>query len=744
MQLWAYAEFRSATTVRSAYLRHLAGTNEPMTEQEFAHLARQLTAVGLLLPRADTGGGAARLAAWEWDKAKLLDQRIDSGVIDRRNQRGDRPARPAVIPVSSAMRVVQIGTGVLSPNLALGLIFANAQAYRDGALLHRYDFEPLWVFRRRKVRRLLEEHGPSVFLFSNYVWSYAQNLELSALVKEMSPESITVHGGPNTPKYPVDCERFFAAYPHVDVAIRHEGEITTAELLDALDGGIAGRGGDLSMLRDVAGLSYRDGSAAGAVVRTPDRERIVELDTLPSPYLTGLFDHFAGIAEMAIIETNRGCPYGCTFCDWGSATLSRIRSFSTERVLQEIEWVAQHQMHIIALGDANFGMFARDVAITEHVAAMKAKYGYPQGFHASFAKNTAKYLKDIISILVDADIMTEGNLALQSNDPQVLAVVKRKNIRESEYVEVGARFREAQLPITTDLILGLPGSTPDTFAADLQFCVDHEVQARISRLELLVNSPMNDPEERRRLHVESSADPVVRGATERPLVVSTSTFTRTDLALMARWRDLFTFAENGGLLKHAVLWVHHVTGRPEMHIYRSLELISRTQERRFPLLSWACSHLIDVGAPPVSWTCFYDEVHRFLIEEANAPDDAALSTVLAVQLALAPERGRSFPHTVSLPHDYVAWYTLVRAARTQHGADWIAHVPPLASFAAAEFTVTDPDGVCETLDGRMVNADASNGLWELHSPVSRAQLAPYRHVFDAEGTPVIAASQAAS
>ncbi len=735
-ELAAFGEFRSASSPAAAFERHRATGAGALDDAAFLALAGHLHAVGLLVPHTDTGGGAARLAAWEWDKAKVLDQRIDAGVAARRAER-TRPPRPAVIPVSSAMRVVQIGTGILSPNLALGLILAYAKVHDGGALTERYDIEPLWVFRRRKVRRILEEHGPSVFLFSNYVWSYAPNLELSALVKEMSPESICIHGGPNTPKYEDDVARFFAAYPHVDVAVRGEGELTTAAVLSALDGRLEGRAGDFGDLAGVEGITYRHG---GGVVRTPDRPRLADLDVLPSPYLTGLFDDFAGIAEMAIIETNRGCPYGCTFCDWGSATLARIRHFDTQRVLDEIEWVARNQMHIIALGDANFGMFKRDVEITRHLAAMKERYGFPQGFHASYAKNTAKHLAEIVGILVDAGIMTEGNLALQTNDEEVLSIVSRKNIPADKYVAVGARFRQANLPITTDLILGLPGATLDSFAADLQFCIDHEVQARISRLELLVNSPMNEPAYRARYQIESPVDTVVRSAVERPLVVASSTYSTEDLALMARWRDLFTFAENGGMLKHAVLWAHQATGQPEMATYRQLEATVRSRPQRFPLLAWACSHLIDVGAPPVSWRSFYDEVGRFLTEELGAPAGSELDTVLAVQHALAPQRGRRFPETVALPHDYAAWYRQILAARREAGVGWPALVPPLGHHGPASFTVDDPHGVSETLDGRMVNADASNGLWELESPVSRAQLAPYRHVFDAQNQPALTAA----
>ncbi len=46
------------------------------------------------------------------------------------------------------------------------------------------------------------------------------------MIKQLSPDSITIHGGPSTPKYEVDAEQFFVDNPHVDVAVRGEGEET--------------------------------------------------------------------------------------------------------------------------------------------------------------------------------------------------------------------------------------------------------------------------------------------------------------------------------------------------------------------------------------------------------------------------------------------------------------------------------------------------------------------------------------
>ena len=46
-------------------------------------------------------------------------------------------------------------------------------------------------------------------------------------------------------------------------------------------------------------------------------DRISDLETIPSPYLTGILDEFFETNLIPIIETNRGCPYRCTFIAQG-------------------------------------------------------------------------------------------------------------------------------------------------------------------------------------------------------------------------------------------------------------------------------------------------------------------------------------------------------------------------------------------------------------------------------------------
>ena len=100
----------------------------------------------------------------------------------------------------------------------------------------------------------------SVFMFSNYVWSHGVNLESSKIIKDRSSRAITIHGGPDSPKYPGDVEAYFAANPFIDVVVHGEGEVTFAELLAALAPIRDDEERDLSVLDSVPGLSSRHNS----------------------------------------------------------------------------------------------------------------------------------------------------------------------------------------------------------------------------------------------------------------------------------------------------------------------------------------------------------------------------------------------------------------------------------------------------------------------------------------------------
>jgi hypothetical protein len=533
-------------------------------------------------------------------------------------------------------------------------------------------------------------------------------------VKELNPDSIAIHGGPNTPKYRGDVESYFRMNPHVDITVRGEGEATTAHILAALGNAIdAGDLNDRSVLYGVEGISFRDGDK---VVHTPDRERIADLDTIPSPYLTGLFDIYGDVAHVAVtIETNRGCPYGCTFCDWGSATTSRIRKFDIDRIFAELEWCAKHQVKAIGLADSNFGIWSRDVEIAEKIAELKNTYGYPLAFGTSYAKNTVKHLKKIIDILVGAGILGHGVLSLQSMDEETLDSIKRSNIKLEKYDDMLKQFRQADLPLYVDLMFGLPGQTTSSFQNDLQGCIDREVQANVHPTELLVNSPMNEPTYKQDHKIETKANGFANA-----IVVSTTSFTMQDYRAMSQLRRAFLLCEDFGILRQIARFLRQETGIREIDFYEHLRADCAADPETWPMIALMIESLPDFMTAPVSWRMCLDEIRSYVTAVLGVADDSALDTAFAVQHALLPARERQFPITVNLPHDYVAWHhDMFTAKDSDRRDDWPTVVPRLSSYPPARFVVDDPDGVSKLAAGQNIDLHGFGLSWELDSAVAR-------------------------
>jgi radical SAM superfamily enzyme YgiQ (UPF0313 family) len=723
IELAATSEFKKPVSVAEAFDHHrkAAGANA-LDRPAFEAVVDALERIGLGhriasggARGADTMGRSER----EWRKAIENLQRVASAVERRSAEREAELRSTGNRAGLDRIKLFGVHPHGPCPSLAIGMVLAYARAYDGGRLEERFDFFPRWILTDDRVPSFTTE--PGIFLFSNYLWSTEHNLEISAQVKRLSPGSITIHGGPDTPKYDVDVRRFFADNPQVDIAVRGEGEATMAGILEALfDVRLGDEVPDLTPLRNVPGLCFRLGNE---VVRTADRDRITDVDTIPSPYLAGFLEAYGEASEStAVIETNRGCPYGCTFCDWGSATLSRIRKFDLDRIFGELEWCAQHGVARVWLADANFGIFERDVAIAEKVAELKAIYGYPKEFSTNYAKNTIKHLKPIVKVMADAGILTEGLLSLQSMDESTLDTIKRSNIKLEKYEELAREFRAANLPLYVDLMVGLPGATLSSFRDDLQECLEREVSARIFSTTMLVNSPMNEPAYREKHQIETE---VVLGSMKQNLVVSTATFTRADHDAMLKLREIYIMCENHGMLRQVSRFVRREAGVREVDLYETLWRVSRADRDRYPAMAFVFESGPSLMVAPASWQLFMNEVRTYLTEEIGLPDDDALESVIQVQLGLLPSRNRQFPEVLELPCDFGAWHAAMIAAKDDgHTGDWPAFTPRLRDMPPGHFPIDDPNQVCILNMGYHVEGDIYSD-WELRSPVARSMPATH-------------------
>jgi hypothetical protein len=709
VELLAATAFRLPSTVDEAARRHRDEAGDrALGRAAFDQLVARLARTGALAPfDTDDPEHARNARQVEQLRDGMRRQAKIHEEFDRIEAEHDARRGPA-----DRVPVIGFHTSYSGLPASLGALMAAAHGYGDGRLEAAYDLRPRLLWDRARLEAVAAT--PGIYLFSNYIWSTPTNLTHSALVKQLNPHHLTIHGGPDTPKYEADTERFFADNPHVDITVHGEGEATFPHLLDALRGHVGDGPPDLSVLAEVPGLSYRDGDR---VIRTEPRDRIADLNEIPSAVLLGIYDGFlpAGGGPGGLnLETNRGCPYGCTFCDWGSATLSRIRKFDLDRVFAELEWCAKNGFKVV-LCDANFGIFERDVEIAEKIAELKRIHGYPQFVGTNYAKNTVKHLSKIIEIFTDVGIVAEGKMSMQTFDDDTLLTIRRKNIKIEKYDDLGVEFRRNQLPLSVDIMMGLPGATPEAFRNDLQSCVDRDIRSIVHTTVLLANSPMNDPEYRAENGIVARPGEEVR---------ESSTFTRAEWDAMYRLRTGFWLFENFNILRQVATFVRAETGRREIDFYEQLIIDVHRDPHSWPALATTLRVLPDLMVPPVTWRRMIDEVRRYLLEFVRLPDDSALEAVLAVQHALLPARDRAFPHTIELPHDYAAWHAAMANLRDEgHLADWHELLAPLRTYRPASLTVDDPLESCQRFLGPTYTFLSEDSAWDLASPVSRPRQA---------------------
>lgn len=651
-----------------------------------------------------------------------------------------RPGEAGGAGPDARVPVYAMWDATMGPLLSLGMLTANARSWDGGRLTTAYD-----VHRPETIDEVLAHlagrSGPAVLLSSNYVWSIDTNLAAARRALELEPELVIIHGGPSTPKYEADAERFLA--DHADVArilVHGEGEETLCHLLDALASTVPDL--DDQALRSVEGITFRAGD--GAIVRTADRPRIADLDTLPSPYLTGEFDHLDAAAwglQPFNIETNRGCPYGCTYCDWGSATLARVRRFDVDRVAAEFRWAAERGILNVHFCDANFGIFARDVEIAERAAATAHELGYPVSVAFAPAKNTGRHLAKIFDHLMGAGILVSAAISLQTIDPDTLDAVDRSNISTDAYLALAADLRRRGQPLLGDLIIGMPGQTYEAYRQDLQFFLDHEIMARSWTAKLLPNAPMNAPDYRDQYGIEVDGTQVVQ---------ATSTMSSSDRARMLRLRSVEIIAERVGVLRHVMRFVQWDHGVAATELMERILATIETDPTRFPHLTWVFSYFDRRPTSAAGWAAFYQEVRSLVVEDLGLdPADPGLDTVLRLQEFLMPAPGRRFPAEITLAHDYVAYY---RSATDELFTTGKASTPtrPLHEHRPATFRVEgDPLSLCST--GAAFDGDSSDEViegdfqlggsfaYELDSP-----LLQLRTVMGGRGSPVDGPARAAA
>jgi radical SAM superfamily enzyme YgiQ (UPF0313 family) len=441
--------------------------------------------------------------------------------------------------------------------LAAGLIVASARA--DPTLRSAFDFA---IETERRPPDIAAQclAGARVAAFSGYSWNWRLSLAVARSLRTLDPDVFIVLGGPCVPRRHERAAAFLAEHTYVDALVLGEGESPFRTLLSSLLGGHG--------LHSVPSLVFR--ATDGATISTEPAPRLRDFASLGSPYLDGTFDALVEpgrpftLSEApllsAIVETNRGCPFTCTFCDWGQAVHTRVHELPLERVHAELEWIARHGLPYVYIADANFGIRPRDPGIVQHLGELRRVHDAPLFCFFHLTKNATERNLATVAALHAAGVGCQVVISMQDTDERVLAAVRRSNITPDRALAMRRACNDQGIPTLNELLLGLPGQTLASLRTTLTDAVSPYPGDSffIYPLRVIENAELGSPEERARHGLVTSG--VVTGhqdgvAETEDLVVATDTLPHAD------WRRAWRFAQVLSAiynLRVLHLLVHHV------------------------------------------------------------------------------------------------------------------------------------------------------------------------------------------
>lgn len=412
----------------------------------------------------------------------------------------------------------------------------------------------------------LEAKNADIYAFSCYCWNSKLVRRVVESLLRARPDAHVILGGPQVMNYAhsyLDPKQ-----PHL-VLCNGEGEKTFRNYVREV----------LSPKPDyknVKGLSfYHDGE----LITTAPEDRIVDLDEIPSPFQTGVFSDDAFYA-MCFLETNRGCPFKCTYCYWGAAVGAKVNKMGHDRVKEDMTWIARRNIPCLFLVDANWGMLQRDVELTEHIAACRKNYGFPFEVHFQSAKNSPARVSQISKILADNGLLGAASIAIQSMSDVALDKVGRSNIKKSTYKVHQENLDNFDINSYVELLWPLPGETLESFRDGLSgLCGSRADSLIIYPLLLINNCELNEDREKFGLVLAEDESNMVG---EDQLIIGTNEVSLEDY-------------EQGWSVAFAMVLLHNLRG-----LYCVANYLHHSGIRRYGDLFTDFAHFLTATSPSPS------------------------------------------------------------------------------------------------------------------------------------------------
>ena len=310
--------------------------------------------------------------------------------------------------------------------------------------------------------------------------------KVAELAKAALSNCITMMGG----VYPTTLPEQVLEDENIDIIMQGHAEERLPRILQTI------MSGDLSALSKEHGLGFRD---QGKIFFTPLKSQLYQISEMIKPdyscidiekyfllqkkYSAKNYTTECAEKRSVNIIASYGCPYNCFFCANRSLSGSHVVYRPIEDILEEIDYfVREHRIEQISFMDDNIvSDKVRAKKLFRELIERNYKLEIQIGNLAAWDLD-----EEILHLLHDAGCTRIG-ISVESGSQRVLYQIMHKPLNLTIIPPLVDKFRELDIMMIADFIIGLPGETWEDIRSSFDFA--YKMNADLCNFNIAVPYP---------------------------------------------------------------------------------------------------------------------------------------------------------------------------------------------------------------------------------------------------------------
>lgn len=334
--------------------------------------------------------------------------------------------------------LIGINSAYTHTNLAVYYLFNNSIPKGMEANIKQYNIN----MPKENVLDDLFSQKSDIYIFSCYIWNIEYILHIASSLKKIT-DSIIIFGGSEVS---FNAKDYFKKYDFIDYIVAGEGEEITLKLLSNI------QNKEEVNIQNVFDKNSKDYTYV---------KKHINFNDVIFPYKNVDMKEFEN--KIIYYESQRGCPYNCSYCL--SELDKRLRFRDVEKVKEEIMFFINNDIPLVKFIDRTFN--ADNKRAKEIIRFILDNSNHTK-FHFEVCANLLD--DEIIELFQSApNDMFQLEVGLQSINEYTIKEINRTTNTEKIGQNVTKLLKNDNVHIHLDLISGLPYEDMESFKKSFNY-----------------------------------------------------------------------------------------------------------------------------------------------------------------------------------------------------------------------------------------------------------------------------------